>query len=731
MLLPSRRAALAAVAGMSLALAGLAPSAACARQEIPSTPPMLGPVSRPTIGGSNGQSNGQNGATTQVDPAIAQQQRQLQVFGPILLNPSDDIDSATRKNAASEILDMRIPEAQDVLRQALQSRRPPIALAAIAALQSQANPPVSMLAASVAALEAAPPETVQALASVLARYGEAAVAPVSELALRSNTTARQNAVIALGSFRTREAAAALMRVIDNAPTGPNPLLDPGGMEVLRTALASLERMTGLPYGQDLAAWRTWWTQAAGDSNEQWYRLISESLATRAAELQQRLHDQQIANSNTSKELFDTYRDLYPALPIDEQLRRLPRLLRDKLAPVRLFGLSRVAVLTRDSVRMTPEVIELVRQTLGDVSPEIRIAAADLLEELNDERAAEAVAARLAIENDAQVIASLLRVLSHSPTSAAMDPAIRLLGEDAVADAAADALWEMLQYAVATPENQARVRDAARLAAQRRTSASTLRLAALAGDERDVVDLTALLDGDDRTQRAAVAEGFWKRGLRQPLIDRADDDAVYPFAIRALADGPADLANFNLLVGLRPGESNKRLWNEMVVRLASRLQPAELPAADDSLRNVAYADASLRRDVLIAGAALPRDTLPASERLHIIERLAPVLIDLGDATRAWELLESLNGAVATSPSLRIVQFQAAALTGHFDRAAALQNDPGTWVSLLGREAQRAQNLPACTRLYDEINRRFADALNPEEQQRLGEIKATLNGGDQRG
>lgn len=670
-------------------------------------------------------------ATTQVDPAIAQQQRQLQVFGPILLNPSDDIDPATRRNAASEILEMQIPEAQEVMRQALQSRRPAIALAAITALQSLPDPPVGLLPACVSALEVAPPETVQSLAAVLARYGDEAVTPVSELAQRTNLTSRQNAVTALGSFRTRDAATALMRVIDNAPAGPNPLLDPGGTEVLRSALASLERMTGLPYGQDLSAWRNWWTQAAGDSTEQWYRLISDSLATRAAKLQQQLQEQQLANANTSKELFDTYRDLYPALPIDEQLRRLPRLLRDKLAPVRMFGLSRVAVLTRDSVRMTPEVIELVRLTLGDDSPEIRISAANLLDELNDDRAAEAVAARLVVEDDPKVIASLLNVLSHSPTSAALEPAVRLLEQDAVADAAADALWEMMQGPAATAESYGKIRDSARIAAQRRMSPQTLRLIALIGDDRDVIDLTALLDGEDSKLRSAVAEGFWKRGLRQPLIDRADDSAVYPFAIRALADGPAELANFNLLISLQPADANKRLWNEMVVRLASRLQPADLPAADDSLRNLAYADASLRRDVLIAGAALPRDTLPAAERLHIIERLAPVLIDLGDATRAWELLESLNGAAATSPSLRVAQFQAAALTGHFERASQVQNEPDAWVSLLDREAQRSQNSSACARLYDEIVRRFGDVLKPADLQRLNEIKSTLSGGDQRG
>lgn len=665
-------------------------------------------------------------AATQVDAATAQQQRQLQIFGPILLNPSDDIAADTRRNAAAEILDMQIPEATDVLRQALQSRRPVVAMSAAAALQAQQTLPPGLLEPCVAALGTASGDVVTILSTVLARYGDDAAARVSDLALKPGAPARLNAIAALGSFRTRTAAAALMRVIQRAATGPNPLLDPVGTESLAAAIASLQRMTGLAYGQDLDAWQAWWARAAGDSDEQWYRLVSESLATRAGLLEQQLQEQKLATDRTSRELFATYRDLFPALPIDEQLRRLPHLLQDKLAPVRQFGLSRVAVLTRDSVRIAPEIVDLVRARVNDESADLRNAAADLLDELNDERAAEVVAARLAIETNSTVLATLLEVIARRPTASAVAPVLRLLAEDVVADAAADALWQILL--VMPDSNSPQAQQAIRDAARRRLSTSTIRLAGLAGDDRDVIDLTELLDGGDRDLRAAVAEGFWKRGLRQPLIDRAYDDAVYPFALRALADGPADLASFNLLIGLKPSEPERRLWAEMVVRLASRLQPADLPTAEDSLRNLAYADAALRRDVLLAGAALPRDTLPAPQRMQIVERLAPVLLELGEAQRAWDLLESLNGAASSNPALRVVQFQAAALTGHYDRAAAIQNDSAAWVSLLGREVEKHN--PACPRLHDEIMRRYGETLSPADRQRMSELATTLQGGEQR-
>jgi hypothetical protein len=242
----------------------------------------------------------------------------------------------------------------------------------------------------------------------------------------------------------------------------------------------------------------------------------------------------------------------------------------------------------------------------------------------------------------------------------------------------------------------------------------------------VTDLTALLDSDDPARRVAVAEGFWKRGLRQPLLDRADDEAIYPFAIRALADGPPDLTGFNTLATLRPNETHRRLWSEMVLKLASRIPPGDLLAADDVLRSVAYVDVALRRDMLLQAAAQPHDAFAIATRLAIAERLAPMLLDLGEAARAHELLSALNGAAGSSPALAVPRFQAAALTGHYDVAARVQPDAEAWVNLLSREFERGN--PACPRLLDEIVRRFSAQLAPAAATRLRDIGRALENGE---
>ena len=56
-------------------------------------------------------------------PALSPRQaNQLRIFEPILLNPSADIDQATRTAAATELLAMNVGQATQVLEEAIQSR---------------------------------------------------------------------------------------------------------------------------------------------------------------------------------------------------------------------------------------------------------------------------------------------------------------------------------------------------------------------------------------------------------------------------------------------------------------------------------------------------------------------------------------------------------------------------------------------------------------------------------
>lgn len=656
-------------------------------------------------------------AREQQPPLTDQQRRQLQVFGPILLNSSSDVDPQTRRHAAQELISMGIPQAIDLLDGALRCHKPAVMLAAISAMHSLPKPVPALLDSVIAALPDAPPETLDSLSWAVARYGDVALEPVARLATDQHTSSgsRLGPIHALGAFGSREAASWLMRLVET-PADHSALSDPAATEVAKAACASLERMTGIALGGDQARWQQWWRNAGDLSDDQWFKLISESLSARTADLEQQLQQQRQASDRTARELLETYRDLYPVLSTDEQIRRLPKLLEDALPPVREFAMSRVLLLVRDSVRIPPEIQQKLAERLSDESPALRVQAARVLDELNYEMAGPMIAARLDLEQAPETIGGMLEVLAKRPCVEAIAPVQRWLSDPEMSERSAEVLWRLAAASKLTHEQLAALCASTRSAMNQHPAAAVARLLALIGDDQDVARLTEGLDAADSAMRSAVAEGFCRRGLRRPLIERAYDDAIYPFAVRVLADGPADLGNLRLLSSLRCSPLTQHAWAQAIVKLAAGLPSAQLLTADDMLAALPYADAALRRDVLARGAVLPREELAAEVRGKIIGRLAPLLIDLGDAANAYDLLESLNNEMLIS--MEPIRFQAAVMSGHYDKAAQLEGSPGSWLALLSRMS--AVDSGAAAALRDEISRRFAEKMTLQDRTSFAQL-----------
>lgn len=641
-----------------------------------------------------------------------QQQRQLQIFSRIVLNSSPDIAAEIRRNAALELVALGVPEAIDILDQALRSQKAAVMLAAISAMQSSPSPIPQLLDPALAALPTAPESTVESLGWALARYGSDALDGIIQLATQpTNPVSRRFAPIqALSAFDSQAAAAALMGILNDQESPA---------EITVIACESLQRLSGLSYGTDVAQWGQWWREAGSLPAEEWSAYINKSLSRRAAQLQQELQKQRDLNDQVARELQAAYRELYPALATDEQLRRLPALLQNQFAAVREFAVNRVTLLLRDSVRIPIEVQHKLAERLADESAAVRIHAAKALDELNYENVGAAIAARLAGEQSPQVIAAFFEVLVRRPTPAALEVARKALADPAWRDQAAALMWEIHKAAPLNDETLAVVRTDAQRQFRDKRAASLARLLAWIGADDDVPALSELLAADDPAMRAAVAEGFCQRGLRQPLVDRASDPVVYPFALRVVADGRADVASFALLVGLAPDESQRKAWSDAVMKLAAKLSSAHLIAADDALLAASHGDVALREMILARAVALPPDELPNGQRTAAIARLAPMLLERGEAARAHALLDSIN---CQAPALPRLCFEAAALAGHYDKAAQLQEDAGAWVSLLARAAQ--QNLDSAAPLCREILRRFNGRLEPDDQAIVDDISESL-------
>ena len=642
-----------------------------------------------------------------------QQQRQLLIFGQTVLNPSNDIDADTRRNAAHELVAMNVPESIAVLAEALESQRPAVMLAAIAAMQAVKAPMPQLLQPAVAALSTAPPTVLESLSWAIARYGEDALHLVAELALDQNAASgsRLGPIQTLSAFDSQRAAASLMSLIvsQSEPT-----------EIVAAACDGLQQLSGLSFGADVQQWHAWWKEAGSLPPERWSAHITKSLSKRAAQFQLDLQKQREANNQVARALSDAYRDLYPALPTPEQLRRLPSRLENQFAPVRDFAISRISQLLRDRVRIPHEIQQRLVERLADEVPALRIEAAKVLDELNDEAIGPAIAARLAMEESAPVAAVLLDVAGRRPCPQALDPARRWMGDPNLADQSAATLVRVLETATFTPDQVTALRDDVRRAAEHNASPGLIRLLAWIGDDTDAAQLAPLLDGHSDEIRAAVADGFFRRGLQEPLADRASDPVIFPFAVRVVSGGTANIAAFRLLVSWEPAEASRNLWQDAVASVAQRMSPADLLACDDILAATPHAAAEQRTAVLMRAATLKKNEITDGLRTTALTRLVALLIAQGEAGQAFSLIEDLD---VHTPELKAAGFQASVLSGHYDKAIQLQPEAEGWIALLAETAQR--DAKAGNALREEIARRFDGRLSPQDQARFEHIVQTLS------
>ena len=112
--------------GAAHAGAGLQSATGPAEQVTSPSPPPASPSapesSRWPSSAPQADATSETVAASQPDSAEIARQRQLQVFGPILLNPSRDIDAETRRNAAQELLNMHSADSSELLKNAIASR---------------------------------------------------------------------------------------------------------------------------------------------------------------------------------------------------------------------------------------------------------------------------------------------------------------------------------------------------------------------------------------------------------------------------------------------------------------------------------------------------------------------------------------------------------------------------------------------------------------------------------
>ena len=623
--------------------------------------------------------------------SAAHEDSDLRYHASVLQNPANP--PPTRTGAARRLLQMGIPQAVALLESALRSGDPAQILPVVRAMGSLPKPSGGLMSAAVDTLRTAPQEILDELAIAVAKYEASAFPPVSRLAADRSLPAveRTGAVYALGLFPTRESGDLLMELADPQRGEP---------EAVRTvAFDALRRLAGLDLGHDYRRWRTWWSKARDQSRADWARDLVRQYQDRNAELE-RLHGQVVDR------YVELLKDLYRTLPVERQLQRLERDIEDELIAVRQFAIQRIGRLLRDSEILPDSLRQRVAARLDDGQPSIRRQAAEVLNEMNLPDFGAMIADRLQQETDHQVLATYLELLRRRPTAAAWDSLLLWLENEHLGQAASEALWQVLAASSITEAQQEEAYRRVRQVFQSQSSAGTARLLAYFGHDEDVRRLEGLLDGEDHPLRLAIAEGFSRRGLHEPLVRRSGDESIYPFAVRAVAVAGSDLTSLQLLASLVPPPAQVPPWEQAVRAVTAKLAPEDLVAADAILEQLAHATLSLRSMVLLRGAVLPPEALAAAPREQLLLRLGPMLIELGEPLRAMELMEGLNGTGDSAP-LHALRLRAAVFAGRFEAAAQICPDAAPWVRLF---EELATTRPEVARpLGAEIAARFADRL----------------------
>lgn len=640
----------------------------------------------------------------------------------ILENVSND--RTTRSGAAVRLLNMGLEEAVTPLVGAVESDEPELVMAVVAAISEARSPAGELLPALVRSLTTAPDPVRDAIALALGRFGDAALESLGKLAAEGGRPAQERLgpIYALGSFRSRDAAVHLMSLLE-ADRNEHPA-------VVEAVCSALRRSTGLPYGNDPEAWRRWWLDARDQPQEQWLTNLVQRLDEQLTEAEQQIQRERERRAALERRIAEAYGELLPiTLNVEEQLRFLPRLLEDRLPSLRIFAIDRVARLLRDSVKIPDELQLQLSVMLGDEVPAIRRQAAQLIDQLNVESAGKRIATRLAHETEREVAAAFLDILVKRHTPAALDAISPWLIDAELAARAAEVAWEVVATLPLDQQQIDSLRTAVLEADVWLTLPEHVRLISAIGNDEETRLVEQLLDEDDPALRHAVAEGFQHRDLRRPLLDRAHDEVIYPFAVRSLLKDPVDMSSFLNALALAPAtEAGRAVWSDTVLKLAAKLPPDQIIEIDDMLAaqlaggpGTQSITPQLRAGVLGRARTLPAEAVSAAVRVELLTRLAQQLLLLNQPQQAHEAMEGTNGRQLSDEAAR-VKFEAAARAGHYALAAQLQPLPEPWIALLALLADR--DVVAAITLRDEIGRRFGDQLHGELRENFDRLSERL-------
>ncbi len=654
---------------------------------------------------------------------------------------SDGLGLAERAASATELLEMSSDEATGALSLALTTQQSRVGWRAViqAVATFPGDPPSELASPLIGLLGQVDAGLSQDLAAALGRFDKPEVIKQLTRIARSSSepiARRSGAVLTLGHDRTQATAKVLMELTSVAQPQP----------VQQAAFQALGILSALDhYDADRQAWATWWQQTRGLWGKEWTQHLLSNFERREA--RRRAGDHQLEDK-----LLESQRALYQANSDEGKPGVLVYMLRDPLTPIRLLGMDLTEQRLLDDLPFDEPLREALRATLTDPVPAIRQNAALRLSDLADAPAAALVAQQLASRHEqvSSVLGAYLGMMARLPQPTAVDPAIRLLGDQSRRADAAAALAAAFD---ADMMNRQQVKNAAKLArknvqADRPPAPQVITLMGKVGSQQDWDLIAKWVDHQDDAVKTAAAQA-WADSTRSlnHLAHRFNDPVIQPILIAAATRRGSEPSTLRMLAANRPQrESSVETWRQALVAMASRV-PADAVLTTD--RQLAQLGESPVKRLEVLSAAIDRDdlgSLDQADRLELLLTRGEVRLNHGDpATSLDDFTRVAAGEADLSESqldrLGRGQIRANLLVGQVDPAFVaarklLGSDrPGVsptddrivhqFIQTAHRFRQLNRKEEVATIVRD-LRQLLAPAIKPEVGQQLTRLDDWVNG-----
>lgn len=343
---------------------------------------------------------GQTGAQAEPDlPALSEaEQKDLHLLTGQLSDPTRV--AKTKLEAAQQLLSRSYPQAAEALKGFLEANdNRPAQIAVAEAIALRGGKERAFIKPLVAMLTGVEPSVRAPAARALATYKNHGVrVQLMDLvrAPKTDRAARLEIITILQSMLDKQAVVTLIDLLDDADAAIRDAAD-----------AALTKLTSFrTFGDDPAReWKQWWQLNKDKSPAVWLADRAESLGRAKAALD-------AENTKLRQRLVKALQDLYTTTPSARRDAALLGYLKDSLAEVRLAGLELTNRRVRGEKKPPSELKQQVLALLADEDVGIRRSAALLVANLGDEKASEALLARLGVENSRPVREGLLIALGQ-------------------------------------------------------------------------------------------------------------------------------------------------------------------------------------------------------------------------------------------------------------------------------------------------------------------------------